>query len=156
MLFCSDKKGQVPQTLSRHHHWRSQVPRTELARRLLRPPKHLGQVPQTATQVDCCCHEVTETGTGERFTSASRPGPVQGWPWRGRWSPAGHRPQSVPWDPWPEARWAGGSWGEGQDLPYLIICLATTTPLRAGWMGHKRCLLDSCSFGEGGHYGANQ
>ena len=33
------------------------------------------QVPQTATQADCPCSQVTETRMGERFTAASRPGP---------------------------------------------------------------------------------
>ena len=41
--------------LPSHHLWRSQASRTQLALRLLRPPKVWGdQVPQKATQADCC------------------------------------------------------------------------------------------------------
>ena len=83
-------------------------------------------------------------------------GPSRGWPWRGQWSPAGHRPQPVPWHPWPEARWAGGSWGEGQDLS-LSSFSAWRPPLLwelAEWATNG-VSLTVAHVGKGPHSGAN-
>ena len=66
--------GPGPQMLPSCHRWGSQTPRIQSA---LRPPRHRGQVPQTASQADGCCHEVTEMGMQERFAAASRPRPGQ-------------------------------------------------------------------------------
>ena len=55
---------------------REQGAQDPAALRLLRPPKG-GQVPRTATHGDHHCHSVTETGMGQRFAAASRPGPGQ-------------------------------------------------------------------------------
>lgn len=53
------------------------MPKTQVAAGSSGHP-NWGKVPQTATQGDCCCQDVAEAGMGERFTPASRPGPIQG------------------------------------------------------------------------------
>ena len=64
-------QGQFPRPRPAVTHWGSQVSRTQLAFRLLRPPKW-----RLLLLFD------QGTGIGERFTAASRPGPRPvGWPW---------------------------------------------------------------------------
>ena len=65
--------GPGPETLPSCHRWGSQVPRTQRALRLLRPPKQSGK------GRSCRQHavQVAEAGVGERVAATSRPGPGQ-------------------------------------------------------------------------------
>ena len=58
--------------------------RAQWALRLLRPPKYrVGerQVPQTVTQADCHCHEVTEAGVVRGSLPPQGLGLVSRWSW---------------------------------------------------------------------------
>ena len=98
-------------------------------------PKGREQVPQTVTQADCHSCQVAATGTGERFTAASRPGPrlVEG-----HSEGFGALHDTVPslLSGPPPSSPAGPRWGElegFQEKPgfasYLTLHLTTTTPL---------------------------
>ena len=68
-----------PQTLSSCHRWGSQVikPTGPQAPQATQVGGWGATSSHRLTQADWCCYQVTETRTGERFTTALRPGPRQ-------------------------------------------------------------------------------
>ena len=93
--------GPGPHSLPSCHHWGSQVPRTQRALRLLRPPKQAGR------GRSCRLHAMQAAATirsrRQGWGRGSLPpqglGPAGGCPWWGLWNPAGHSLWPAPWAP---------------------------------------------------------
>ena len=121
-------QGEIPRPYPACHHWGSQVPRTQPALRLLRPPRSQGPGP-----TDCILCRLPMQ-RGRRSCDAGVHHHLKTWapPWPGLWSPAGHSPQPVPGfsqpPHLPQAWWAKGSLGEGEGTP--LTSLSTIGSLR--------------------------
>ena len=117
MLFCSIRKGKFPRLCPAIITEGAGCPGPNWPAGSSGRPNTGGRFHRLRPRWTAAVMKSQRQGWGRGSPLPQGLGPSSRWPWWGRWSPAGHRPQSVPWDPSPEAGWGGGSCGEGQDLP---------------------------------------